>query len=230
MKQYERVYGSKIKSGDPYVRTADIAKAMRADIKAAIATGELPGKFTYSVRIEEYSMGRSIDISIQDHPDPYIEEQLDDQFGKRQFHRLRSELEPVLWKVKGIWQAYNYDGSDSMTDYFDVDFYGSVGFESPDGRERRLRDAAKAKARREAGPAAAPRVYVYIQTTQGKHGERFGTAAGLSGRTRFPKGWGFTVDTQNRMWWWDKKVPKYVRENVEAVLRWAVGAELVVLR
>jgi hypothetical protein len=48
--------------------------------------------------------------------------------------------------VESMRQAYNYDGSDTMTDYFDVNYYGSTTFESECERNRRLAKRTKAAA------------------------------------------------------------------------------------
>src|SRR6478736_1162279 len=50
-----------------YVTASDIAKAMRADIKTAIKKGILPGTArNYTVRVHNYSGGRSINIRAID--------------------------------------------------------------------------------------------------------------------------------------------------------------------
>lgn len=67
---YERVYGEKSQRG--WRKAADIAKLIRADIKAAIAAGELPGSAkNYSVRSRSYAGGQAIDLVAKDLPGLY---------------------------------------------------------------------------------------------------------------------------------------------------------------
>lgn len=173
--QYERRYGSKYKELGGYQPASHIAKLMRADIKDAINRGKLPGKMSnYSVRVHNYSMGRSIDITARDlegmwqqcdgtvpgtekaytgggrtmwvadschyygHENPYFE-------GHQVLTVEGQRIEKIL---QGIHNAYNYDGSDVMTDYFDVNFYGSASIESEWERESRLREKARKEARK----------------------------------------------------------------------------------
>ena len=68
---YERSYGKRY-GQVPSSNATDIAKVMREDIKKAITAGKLPGKSSnYSVRIEKYSGGQSINITAIDLPGMY---------------------------------------------------------------------------------------------------------------------------------------------------------------
>jgi antirestriction protein len=59
---YERAYGDKCAHG--WRDAAQIAKAIRLDIKEAIAAGDLPGgPKNYRVRTRKYSGGQAIDVS-----------------------------------------------------------------------------------------------------------------------------------------------------------------------
>jgi len=94
---------------------AVIAKNIREDIKQAVKKNELP-KGKYSVRISRYSMGRSINIRAKEIEFPvYGEDGRLNKFGEL----LRDSLEKIR-------NAYNYDNSDIMTDYFDVNYYGGT--------------------------------------------------------------------------------------------------------
>lgn len=72
-----------------------------------------------------------------------------------------------------IINAYNHDGSDVMTDYFDVRFYGHVTFESPDGAAFRAKEKARLAERRaaidEAAKAEKVRVVVHGRERQVVH-------------------------------------------------------------
>ncbi|MEO9625879.1 MAG: hypothetical protein ABJF09_00560 [Qipengyuania citrea] len=113
---------------------AEIAKRMRADIKAlGLAAG-----IKTSVRIQRYSGGQSIDLRITALPDSF--ELLSDKHAswRKQFpgqeHRFPGDAEAqrspayhrLYQQLERIHGAYNRDNSDGMTDYFDRRYYGSV--------------------------------------------------------------------------------------------------------
>lgn len=69
---YERNYGYRYTELGEYPTTAEIAKAIRADIKTAISEGLLPGKpVTYSVRSDNFAGGCSVDIEVRDWPEAW---------------------------------------------------------------------------------------------------------------------------------------------------------------
>lgn len=119
---------------------ADIAKMVRADIKAAKKAGKLPKKgLKTSVRIGRYSGGQSLDITVKTvpfqvlNPEWLVWEASDEgQYGcgPAGLDRYTSKAQKTLDLLKGILQSYNRDNSDSMSDYFDVRFYGDVRFDS----------------------------------------------------------------------------------------------------
>lgn len=190
----ERSYGYKYAElGDQYRSAADIAKLMRRDIKQAIADGLLPAEPAYRVRVENYSGGRSIDITVEDFPNAWQEcggyqhgahtagagrtlcpdyfcaAKLallgEDKPGAQSHNVLSADAEAARITLERIHGAYNHNGSDAMTDYFDVNYYGQVSFESAGAAERRRRDAATQAAKRKAldelAAAATKRVVVY---------------------------------------------------------------------
>lgn len=152
---YEKTYGSKYGdlkrlTGKDWASAADIAKLIRADIKAAVKAGDLPAVFAghkvaYAVTVENYSMGRSIDITVRGVPEAARTTERD-VYGHGYMTTVDT-AEAVALKAKLKWyhEAYNYDGSDIMTDYFDVNYYGSVEFESDWSRGERERRNARAK-------------------------------------------------------------------------------------
>ena len=170
---YERRYGSKYRreneSGD-WLSAADIAKLMRADIKAAIGKGELSGKMAnYSVRVHNYSGGRSINIEARDLDGMW--EDCDGtklgteielagggyiatacsryEHGEGKTHdRLTAEGARIHGILQGIHNAYNYDGSEIMVDYFDVNYYGHAEIEDERSRQSRLREKARKDAKK----------------------------------------------------------------------------------
>lgn len=152
---YEKTYGAKYHklhelTGKDYASAADIAKLIRADIKDAVRRGELPSEFaghevTYAVTVENYSMGRSIDISIRGIPEAARRAmRIDDRWG----HEIEvdtADARALKAKLDGYLNAYNYDGSDIMTDYFNVNYYGHAEFESEWAAKERAKKAARAK-------------------------------------------------------------------------------------
>jgi hypothetical protein len=173
---YERSYGSKYAELGGYQPASHIAKLMRADIKAAIAAGELPGSpKDYSVRVENYSMGRSIHIELRGHTHlwqvcegivpgsetPFADGsdgytamgcgnvwcknggQYADSPHATEHDVLSVEGRRIEKVLKGIHDAYNYDGSEAMVDYFDVNYYGQVSIE--DARHAKFREQEKAR-------------------------------------------------------------------------------------
>lgn len=131
--------------GSKYEATRDldiaaVAKLVRADIKSAVASGALPaGK--YGVRIERYSMGRSINIRVSDVAglDVFDREQL--IATERAECDVRTDFSPaakgVLAQVSHIADAYNRRESDWSADYSNVRFHLSVDFDSAWERDRR---------------------------------------------------------------------------------------------
>lgn len=114
----------------------EVAALMRATIRQTAKDGLLPQDWKYSVRYRTASMMVAIDVSVIIPTDLY---QLERKFyeingyGRRpQTEDFVGEFEPLatmkaaeelLWSIH---RGYNYDGSDTMTDYFDVRYYGSV--------------------------------------------------------------------------------------------------------
>jgi hypothetical protein len=144
---YERSYGEKYQG---YASAADIAKLIRADIKAAIASGQLPGSVkNYSVRSRSYSGGQAIDIRAKELDGMYqwcegiIPGSEDGHFARScgnvwcsaggqyrdsehaKLHRIKTvEGQRVLDVLQGFWDAYNHNGSEIQVDYFDRLYWG----------------------------------------------------------------------------------------------------------
>jgi len=144
---YERSYSEKHEAG---MDIKDIAKAVRADIKAAQKEGTLP-KMKISVRTERYSGGQSLSVTIKEfpiqilniwrvkiqkeNPNYFIGHICEDHPAYEMYTPLAKK---ALAKLKEISNAYNYDGSETMVDYFDVNYYEHVGFDYRiEGTERR---------------------------------------------------------------------------------------------
>jgi hypothetical protein len=163
---YEISYGSKCQATKGLSRV-EVAKLIRGDIKAAVKAGTLP-QATYSVRCH----GSSIHVSLSALPFAVL---------SRDFYRLSPDASNVpegkhwSWKVQedhfrpachrytpealaardavtAIVEAYNFDGSEVQSDYFNVRFYKSIDL-AEDG-ESLIADLT-AKAAQEATAAEA---------------------------------------------------------------------------
>lgn len=137
-----RAYGSKYAETQS-LDLAAVAKLVRADIKAAVKAKKLPADLTYSVRTDRYSMGQSLGILVKGMSD-------DRQYKVRptrdEREVLTEEAGRAIERLEAILRAYNYDGSDSMSDYYDVRFSSHVSIQD----ERGARSAAAEKARKNA--------------------------------------------------------------------------------
>lgn len=129
---YEVTYGSKY-GATKDMRRSELAKLMRADIKAAKAAGELPADLTVSVKTREYSGGGSIDMYITGPARLYNPLYLLWHADTRNTNifvpghllpRLTPEGDAALETLKKIHFSYNYDGSEIQVDYFNVRYYG----------------------------------------------------------------------------------------------------------
>ncbi len=135
---YERTYGKK---HDRNLGVKEIAKMMRQEIKNSINAGTIPKGTKVSVRIERYSMGQSIDINLtefpiqflniwrvkflQDHPHICLSDIPESHPAREMYTPIASKTLAELKRIHSLW---NHDGSDSMTDYFDVNYYGDATF------------------------------------------------------------------------------------------------------
>lgn len=110
---YEKTYGAKYEETKDLNRT-EIAKLIRADLKEAF-----PG-FKWAVR--KSARGSSIYVAVTEAPaDLVVEHEVSDHYGKNM--RYTPAALEVIEKAKAIVDAYNYDGSDIQSDYFNVRFY-----------------------------------------------------------------------------------------------------------
>lgn len=111
---YERSYGAKYEAD---LTLAEIAKRMREDIKAAKKSGRLPADVKAAVRC-----GKGTGIGIFWEAEGVL------TIGHTSKHNAflvpterYDEIQQVLVEIHA---AYNHDGSDVQTDYFDVRYYG----------------------------------------------------------------------------------------------------------
>ena len=114
------------------LRGPEIAKRVRADIKAAVAKRALPAA-RYSVRSGFATHAMTIDVTISDvevlvlnverlahdHAHPH---------ASCSIPWMSDEASALIDAVRAIVNAYNFDNSDSQTDYFNVNFYEQIDF------------------------------------------------------------------------------------------------------
>lgn len=123
---YEKAYG---KNYDANMDIKDIAKEVRKMLKA-----EMP-EFKFAVRIDRYAGGQSLNIGIKEVPAGF-------RFVRDNPNEFERDYRPMVWseelrdaqeKARAIGLRFNYDGSDIMTDYFDVNYYchASVEYDTP---------------------------------------------------------------------------------------------------
>ncbi len=127
MSTYQRHYGERYNSN---LRLTEIAQAMRADIKGYKLKGELPRDLKVSVRCEHGTAIRmdwkadSVLTLVKVTGGNWHGD--DDRFIFA-LNERGIRIHEILETIHG---AYNYDGSDVMTDYFDVRYYGRAEFDS----------------------------------------------------------------------------------------------------
>jgi hypothetical protein len=176
---YERSYGYRYGEAKD-MSTAEIAKRIRGDVKTAVGEGLLPPRWTYSVR----SDGTSIDVDVRDCPDAWQE--CDGTVpGSWRDHGdgvvLTEEASAAKMTLKRIHEAYNHDGSEIQTDYFDVRYYGGVSFEDASSADFRRRETERLAAKKDARQAGTPKrlyrnhsrtngsvVHLTVETPEGK--------------------------------------------------------------
>lgn len=162
-----RVYGSKYKAE---LDVAEIAKLVRADIKTAIAAGELPEGLKCGVRISRYSMGQSIDLSFAVEGPWTLYNPARLAFERDSPHSplcdapdearwiYSTETRALTDKLEALLDAYNHDGSDPASDYYDNLFHAHV---TPAGKwSLQKREEEEAALARKAAPDTAQELQV----------------------------------------------------------------------
>lgn len=109
--------------------TAEAARRIRADIKAAQSRGELPALLRVSVRISRYSGGSSIRVYVEAAPlQIHTLEYLTHEHrtgGRVHFdgERWTAEARELLAKLEAIGGAYRRTQSDASGDYCNTNFF-----------------------------------------------------------------------------------------------------------
>lgn len=187
---YERTYGYRYTELGEYPSAAEIAKAMRHDIKQAVTDGLLPAHWSYSVRSDTFSGGCSVNITVRDCPDAwwhrpdtctlsYCPACASDLGCDR--YKLTPDAESARITLQRIHNAYNHDGSEVQTDYFDVRYYGNVTFEDARSAEFRASEKSRKAERRASTLAATDRRKIRVY---GRNGSTVHVAASVDGKIR----------------------------------------------
>jgi hypothetical protein len=136
---YSGTVGSKANTLDTY-RIANVAKAVRGDLKEAQAKGYLPKNLKFGVRSESYSGGSSLHVTIQgvDDKDHYEKDWNGDQ-------RRTEKAKELLNRVENITGAYGSKSVHGEIDYFNVSYYDHVTIEDSKDRDYREKSAARQK-------------------------------------------------------------------------------------
>lgn len=108
----------------------EIAKLVRKEIKAKFPT------IKTSVTIDRYSMGQSLDVRILEVPFQVVNpEHVKECFNADGSYnnmstprasRLTEAGKNLIETIEGIVNQYNFDDSDTQTDYFHKRFYSST--------------------------------------------------------------------------------------------------------
>jgi transcription antitermination factor NusG len=126
----ERDYGRKY---DSKLSNKEIASRIRQDVKNAISKRKLPNGLKVSVRYQSYSGGSSIHLNVTAWPPGFnwlnpawVKLIVAEPHRYHEVERYTPKAKEILKKLEEIHGAYNHDGSDSMSDHFDVKYYGAV--------------------------------------------------------------------------------------------------------
>lgn len=137
---YARTYGPKANEVPHHAPLSVITKLMRQDLRLARRTlsddagnsvalvdpiASAPEQIGFSVR--KRPRGSSIDISILNVPADWFAPGAEVRGASGRAHYgYTQRLVDLIEAVEEIHYAYNWDGSDVMSDYFDHRYYGSV--------------------------------------------------------------------------------------------------------
>lgn len=158
---YERSYGYRYDE-TKNMTCGEIAKRIRQDVATAVSEGLLPSRWTYSVRSDT----NSIDLKVRDCPDArrpcdggrecrdvWCSARNDPHYAPEHRHAheiLTEEADAAKTMLQRIHGAYNHDGSEIQTDYFDVRYYGHVDFEDASSAAFRAKETERLAARKQA--------------------------------------------------------------------------------
>lgn len=129
---YARRYGARSDTAEGK-STAEIGAMIRADLKAAAASGWIPDGLEYSVRCDSFAGGSAINVTAKNLQQSWLNQPAPDWHQFPGTPVRTSQAVELARRITGIVEAYNYDGSETQSDYFDVRFYSNVSLTGPEG-------------------------------------------------------------------------------------------------
>jgi len=116
---------------DSTLDIVEIAKRVRASIKAMQKAG-LFSDMKAGVRIERYSMGQALHVTITKWAGPIHNPAWAraDRSNPEDLPRYAPRAAKALAVLRILADGWNYNNSDSMTDYYDVNYALSVNFDT----------------------------------------------------------------------------------------------------
>lgn len=123
--------GSKFQRG---MDTAEVAKRLRADIKAAQRAGSIPAGVKVSVRTSRFSMGSSVSLTVTACPfmvqtREFLRHHATEPHRFYEGQRQTEAARALLAQLQEMGSEYRRDDSDTSTDYFNCNFYLHVDFD-----------------------------------------------------------------------------------------------------
>lgn len=145
---YRYVIGDRATKGK-YRRAAEIAKDIRADLKAAAAVGWLPNNLDYRVTCDSFSGGQAIRIEVQgwSDDDRRAPQHVLDRSGDWMRGNERAAVREVKGRVEAIRTRYAANCSMGEIDFWHMDYYGETKIEDDSWKAFRERERARKAAR-----------------------------------------------------------------------------------
>jgi hypothetical protein len=122
----------------------EIAKRLRKEIKAMQKMGLYAG-MKVSVRIERYSGGQSLSVTIKSWDGELLNPAwiAADPDYRYEVDKWTPRVCKALEVLKRLANQWNYNNSDSQVDYFDVNYYTHVSVDWELARDARIAEEAK---------------------------------------------------------------------------------------
>ena len=134
MDRYERTYSTRYEETKE-LSHKELAKLIRKEVR--IYMQQYNKKYKISVKLSSYN---SIDIYVEfvEIANPYSKGFTNSIIANENsymhndcMHKMyNNEIITIIRDLENIRKAFNYDGSDLQTDYFDARYYGSTDFNS----------------------------------------------------------------------------------------------------
>jgi hypothetical protein len=124
---YPTSYGS---TYDPNMTTKEIAAEIRKVLRRLTKSKHSPlSGAKVSVRYESFAGGTSIDITLGVPYPVNADDEDDNRREGKPWPWLNDQARAAKQIAEGLHGAFNYNGSNTQVDYFNVNYYGSVEVE-----------------------------------------------------------------------------------------------------